>query len=81
MKGTFYIEADERGVDIESRLEDVSQADKLILLHSVAGALGMDSTEILVFFAMERQGLFSEFGDETKMDISGLIERGLDVDG
>lgn len=67
MKGYIKIEVGthegQEGLFVESHIEDASNLDRCILMHSLKNALQMDDTIWKLYVIGEHQGLFEEMSE------------------
>lgn len=61
MKGKIIIKTHiSGGVSIKTRMENVTECEKAILMHILSAALEMSNRDILKYAAMEAAGVFDE---------------------
>lgn len=67
MKGKIIIKTHRNGgVGIKTRMENVAEYEKAILMHILSAALGMSKSDILEYATLETFGIFDEADREAK---------------
>lgn len=60
MTGEMTIQVTKHGYGIDADFENVSTADKMELLHTVATVMEMTKSEVTLFCQLERMGVFAD---------------------
>lgn len=68
MKGKIVIKTHRNGgVGIKTRMENVAEYEKAILMHMLSAALEMSKSDILEYATLETFGVFDEADREAKI--------------
>lgn len=65
----------ETGIGVDITLHDADIADKCLILHSLAKAMGLSKVDLLIFVQAVFNGVF-DHGMTIHTDLGGLVDEG-----